>query len=167
MTYRLSIDGHPALVALVARRPELRLRIDNGEHAVVARSLTDREFEILVDGVEARGWWHVAGGEVFIRLHGATYVLSLADEAALAAGHAGQHETIRADMPGTVVSVSCKAGDAVVAGDILLTVESMKLQMAIPAPHDATVERVHVEPNATFERGAELVSFAGAAEASR
>ncbi len=159
MRYQISLDGEPASVDIVSRRPELRLRIDNHEHGVIETLSSEREFAIVVGGVEFKGWRHASGEEIFIRLNGETYVLRVSDRDTGLAGPGAQNETIRAEMPGTVVSIACKAGGRVAAGDPLLTVESMKLQMTIVAPHDATVERVHVSENATFERNADLVSF--------
>jgi biotin carboxyl carrier protein len=43
-----------------------------------------------------------------------------------------------------------------------VTIESMKLQATLTASHEAVVERVHVSAESAFERGALLVSFAGA-----
>jgi pyruvate carboxylase len=68
---------------------------------------------------------------------------SLADEVVTARkadtandGHVG------APMPGTVIGVHCAAGDSVDAGDPLLTLEAMKMETVIRAPHAGTVEEV-------------------------
>lgn len=164
MTYRISLDGESASVAIVSRRPELRVRIDNRDHEVIETLNSEKEFGIAIDGIEFKGWRHAIGEEIFVRLNGETHVLRVSDRDTGLAGNGAQTETIRAEMPGTVVSIACEAGGKVAAGDPLLTVESMKLQMTIVAPHDATVERVHVSENTTFERNADLVSFAAGAE---
>jgi acetyl-CoA/propionyl-CoA carboxylase biotin carboxyl carrier protein len=46
---------------------------------------------------------------------------------------------VRSPMPGTVVSVSVKNGDAVTAGQVLLAVEAMKMEHQLVAPLDGTV----------------------------
>ena len=48
-------------------------------------------------------------------------------------------------MPGTIVSVKVKAGDQVKAGDVLLVLESMKIQNEIAAPKGGTVKEVYVK----------------------
>jgi 3-methylcrotonyl-CoA carboxylase alpha subunit len=96
---------------------------------------------------------------VQVRLNGHTYTIHFARRQHAAGGTAGQEE-IRASMPGVVVAVHAAAGQPVQGGDRLLTLESMKLQMTIVAAHPGVVEQVHVQPEAVFERGALLVSFA-------
>ena len=48
---------------------------------------------------------------------------------------------VRSPMPGTVVSVSVKNGDAVTAGQVLLAVEAMKMEHQLVAP--AGRDRAH------------------------
>jgi len=53
-------------------------------------------------------------------------------------------QQITAPMPGKVVRVLVKAGDAVEAGQGLLVVEAMKMQNEVRAPKTGTVERLLV-----------------------
>jgi acetyl-CoA/propionyl-CoA carboxylase biotin carboxyl carrier protein len=46
---------------------------------------------------------------------------------------------VRSPMPGTVVSVSVHNGDTVEAGQVLLSVEAMKMEHQLVAPLDGTV----------------------------
>jgi acetyl-CoA/propionyl-CoA carboxylase biotin carboxyl carrier protein len=46
---------------------------------------------------------------------------------------------VRSPMPGTVVSVSVSNGDTVEAGQVLLSVEAMKMEHQLVAPLDGTV----------------------------
>lgn len=62
-------------------------------------------------------------------------------------------------MPGRVVRVDCKEGDAVEKGDSLLVVEAMKMENAIEAPRSGNVVAIHVEPGTTVESGAELITI--------
>ncbi len=48
-------------------------------------------------------------------------------------------------MPGTIVDVKAKVGDAVEAGDALLIIEAMKMENEIQAPISGVVISVHVE----------------------
>jgi acetyl/propionyl-CoA carboxylase alpha subunit len=159
MAYRIQIDGEDTEVQVVARRPQLRVQVGAAQHVVDAPDSGGQHFSIAVDGVSYRGWRCSAGDDLQVRLNGHTYTVHFVRRQP-AAGGAGGQEEIRASMPGVVVAVHAGAGQAVKTGDKLLTLESMKLQMTIVASHEGVVAGVHVAPEAVFERGALLVSFA-------
>ena len=45
-------------------------------------------------------------------------------------------------MPGNVFKVECKPGQAVKAGDVLVILEAMKMEIEVTAPVDGTVKSV-------------------------
>jgi len=57
---------------------------------------------------------------------------------------AGGHGDLRAPMPGQVLLVPASAGDAVAAGDPVVVLESMKMELSITAPADGVVAEVAV-----------------------
>ncbi len=73
-----------------------------------------------------------------------------------ASAHAGPL-AVKAIIPGKVVGVSVKAGDAVTAGQQLLVVEAMKMQNELRSPRDGTIDRVGVAVGVTIEIGDLLV----------
>ena len=165
MPYQAIFNGRTIAVDIVKRRPMLRVAVGEAVHTVSEAEVSAAgDFEITIDGHIYQGWRYAGADEVYIRLHGRTYVIGLpqAGGAAAAAGQADNE--IRADMPGTVVAIHCTEGEAVVSGQKLITIESMKLQIGLVAPRDGTVAKIHVGANATFERGATLVSLAPASK---
>jgi pyruvate carboxylase len=56
---------------------------------------------------------------------------------------------VPAPMPGMVVTVSVKAGQAVRAGDPLVSLEAMKMETQIRAERDGTIRAVHVRVGET------------------
>ncbi len=72
-------------------------------------------------------------------------------EAAPAA--AGDGEAIACPMPGTIVKLPVKAGQAVKSGDLLCVFESMKMENEIFAPRDGVVKSVLVNEGATVSSG--------------
>ncbi len=64
-----------------------------------------------------------------------------------------------APMPGLVVSIAAQAGQTVKAGQPLLVLESMKMQMDIRAPISGRVEKVMVHPGDQVEKGALLIKL--------
>ena len=54
----------------------------------------------------------------------------------------GNPAHVAAPMPGMVSSVAVKVGQKIKAGDVLLVLEAMKMETAVHAEHDGTVEEV-------------------------
>ena len=57
----------------------------------------------------------------------------------------GNHNHVGAPMPGVVASVAVAAGQQVKEGDLLLTIEAMKMETGIHAERDAVVTALHVQ----------------------
>ena len=68
--------------------------------------------------------------------------------------------SVTAPLPGSVVSVAVKAGDAVKAGQQLLVIEAMKMENEVLAPADGTVSAVHVSAGQAVQQGDALVDLA-------
>lgn len=75
------------------------------------------------------------------------------EEKVVAAPRAGAVEEIRSPLPGNVLSVKAQPGQQVKSGDLLLVIESMKLENEILAPRDGTVRDVRVLPGANVNIG--------------
>ncbi|WP_430449146.1 pyruvate carboxylase [Rhodophyticola sp.] len=66
---------------------------------------------------------------------------------------------IGAPMPGVVASVAATAGKKVKEGDLLLTIEAMKMETGIHADRDAVIKAVHVSPGGQIDAKDLLVEF--------
>jgi biotin carboxyl carrier protein len=62
-------------------------------------------------------------------------------------------------MPGKVLIVNVVTGDAVHEGDVLVVVESMKMELSLVAPIDATVAEVWVTAGDGVAQGQSLVAL--------
>jgi acetyl/propionyl-CoA carboxylase alpha subunit len=160
MTYSLALDERLVNLEIAARRPELEVLVGDARLAVVEAPAGQGEFALLVNGELHRGHRYAAGDHVYVRFGRRTYCIERPREDDASSGGAIGRDELRADMPGVVVAVHCAPGQSVSAGDKLVTLESMKLQVSLVAHRDGVVERVHVTADATFERGAPLVSLA-------
>ena len=58
---------------------------------------------------------------------------------------AGNENHVGAPMPGVVSSLAVSAGQTVKAGDVLLSIEAMKMETALHAEHDGTIGEVMVK----------------------
>jgi biotin carboxyl carrier protein len=66
---------------------------------------------------------------------------------------------LKAPMPGLVVRVQAKPGDAVVAGAGLIVLEAMKMENELKAVAPGVVKTVRVAPGEAVEKGQVLVEF--------
>ena len=80
----------------------------------------------------------------------------VAAPAAPAAAAPAGGEKVNAPMPGTILSVNVKVGDAVKKGQVLVVLEAMKMENEIMAPVDGTVTFVGVNQGATVESGSAI-----------
>jgi pyruvate carboxylase len=71
----------------------------------------------------------------------------------------GNTDHIGAPMPGVVATVAITAGQKVKEGDLLLTIEAMKMETGIHADRDATVKSVHVSVGSQIDAKDLLIAF--------
>jgi pyruvate carboxylase len=63
----------------------------------------------------------------------------------------GNINHIGAPMPGVVASIGVQVGQQVHEGDLLLTIEAMKMETGLHAERDAVVKAVHVQPGGQID----------------
>ena len=124
--------------------------------AGVARVAGGQEAHVVV--VEGSGTeWHVtiAGRRVAVTVR--TRREQLLAEAEVAARQRGGPIDVRASLPGLVVALGAAEGDEVEEGHPLLTIEAMKMQNEVRAPHGGRVVHVAVAAGQTVATGALLL----------
>lgn len=160
MTYKAIYNEEPIDIGLGKRKPLLQVKIGEASHTVSdSHCPAAGEFTVTIDGHLYSGWRYANAEEVYIRVNGRTHIIGLPHASAGGVGGGASADEIRADMPGTVVSVDVKEGDDVTSGQKLMTIESMKLQVGVVAPRDGKIAKIHFAANATFDRQAALVNF--------
>ena len=63
----------------------------------------------------------------------------------------GNPAHVGAPMPGSIASLAVTPGQKVRAGDLLLTIEAMKMETGLHADREATVKAIHVTPGAQID----------------
>jgi len=63
----------------------------------------------------------------------------------------GNANHVGAPMPGVVASIGVQVGQQVKEGDLLLTIEAMKMETGLHAERDAVVKAVHVQPGGQID----------------
>ena len=66
-------------------------------------------------------------------------------------------EIIEAPITGTIIKIEVKVGDKVVEGDVLLYIESMKMENPIMSPVNGTVTGIMVTEKQVVESGKPLM----------
>ena len=72
-------------------------------------------------------------------------------------GNAG---SIKAPLPGNVSKIKVKEGQAVQAGEVLITLEAMKMENEIMAPAAGTVKKIYVAEGKAVQQGEALIDLA-------
>lgn len=157
MRHLFVIDEKEIEAGLVPDGDGYRLLLD--EAAFAARLEGGR---LTVDGYSQPVAIAVEGDAVFVHLDGRAYRVDFIDpvERYAHSGQGGADDVIAAPMPGSVVAVNIAAGEAVAVGQVIMVIESMKLETAIKAPRAGRIETIHVVQGATFNKGAPLVALA-------
>jgi acetyl-CoA/propionyl-CoA carboxylase biotin carboxyl carrier protein len=128
---------------LHGERPSLRLLSADGHRLLVER------------GGAVERW--TAAGE-WVGHEGRSWRLGRDD----AAGGGEQDRELRAPMPGAVVAVERREGERVARGDVVVVLESMKMELQIAAAADGVLEAVHVAAGDQVALGDVLARVAAA-----
>ncbi|MES2843872.1 MAG: pyruvate carboxylase [Pseudomonadota bacterium] len=95
--------------------------------------------------------------KVFFELNGQPRVIRVPNRAVKAKAAArpkameGNPAHVGAPMPGSVASVAVTLGQKVHAGDLLLTIEAMKMETGLHADRAAVVKALHVQPGSQID----------------
>ena len=72
----------------------------------------------------------------------------------------GAGETpVNSPMPGSIFKIECTVGQSVKAGDVLIVLEAMKMEIEVSAPVDGTVKAIAVSTGATVNTDDLLVTL--------
>ncbi|MEE4118736.1 MAG: biotin/lipoyl-containing protein, partial [Paracoccaceae bacterium] len=120
----------------------------------------------LVIRLTAIGDSHEGEIRVFFELNGQPRSIVVPDRLAGAGtaatrpkAEAGNAAHVGAPLPGVVASINVEAGQTVRQGDLLLTIEAMKMETALHADRDGVVKQVTVTAGAQIDAKDLLVEF--------
>ena len=69
------------------------------------------------------------------------------------------NNAVKSPMPGKVFKLHVSEGDKVLKGDVLLVIESMKMENRIMSTRDAVIKKIHVSLNDMIEASTVLVEL--------
>lgn len=73
---------------------------------------------------------------------------------------AGAGTKVTSPLPGVIIEVSVKEGEAVKAGQKVAVIEAMKMENEISATKDGTITGIHVSKGDSVLEGADVVTIA-------
>jgi len=133
-TLSLQAQGHAG---------DYRIDFEGQSHQVSQAKLTGDILSLRIDQQARRLQVRPQGDRLC--LHDGRQRWSLAPVAAYrraASADAGSDDRVRAPMPGRVVVVKAKVGESVSAGQELLVMEAMKMELALKAPRAGVVKKI-------------------------
>lgn len=105
-------------------------------------------------------------GEYRVLINGVLFHAQVADERAKRLAEAAGaftstsgEATMKSPMPGMIVAVSVNEGDVVKKGQVVLVLESMKMENELKAPRDGTISLIKVQARQAVEQGQVLLSL--------
>ncbi len=165
MKYATTINNKTYLIEI---NDDKRVIVDGVEYAVDFESVSGQPvYSLLLDGrsYEAYVYEDEESDAWQVLLSGDLYSVQVEDERekrlrAQAGGVAAASGelNLKAPMPGLIVEVAVTEGQAVKKGDILVILESMKMQNELKSPMEGTVTRVRVKAGESVEHHQVLLS---------
>ena len=133
--------------------------------------INGHDYDVTIGGIE--------GNIADVKVNGTSYSVELGEEYAAAPAPAApraeapktQNEVkaapasagakvVKSPLPGVIISVDCKEGQAVKRGQKLAVIEAMKMENEILAPQDGTISGIHVSKGDSVLEGADIVTIA-------
>ena len=140
---------------------EYKFKIGGKEYNVTVNPKEGKFFDVTVNGatyeVEAE---NAPAAAPVAQPAAAPVQAAPATAAAPAPKAAGAGEKVPSPLPGVIIEVSVKEGQAVKAGQKIAILEAMKMENEIPAPKDGTITEIHVHKGDSLQEGDPVVTIA-------
>ena len=141
---------------------EYKFKINGNDYTVAINSIEGNIADVTVNGaaykVEMENAPAVAAAPAPISAAPAVQAAPAA--AAPAPAPAGAAKVVEAPLPGVIIEISVKEGQAVKAGQKVAVLEAMKMENEIQAECDGTVTAIHVAKGDQVVEGSKLISIA-------
>jgi biotin carboxyl carrier protein len=163
--YEVEIGGRLRHVVVTRAGDGFAVSVDGRTRQVNAARIDAHTLSLVVDGVWSKEVSVVAdpaGGQLAVHVGTTLVPVTLngrrrwgrKDEGA---GKGSGPQRLVAPMPGKVVRVLVKAGDAVAARQAVVVVEAMKMENELRATREGTVAEIHVAEGISVDAGTLLV----------
>ena len=113
-------------------------------------------FLVTRDGRQRLAYATHTGGATWVFLDGEVSVIG---PTASRAAVADVQSSLAAPMPATVVAITVRPGQKVSAGDVLIRLEAMKMELPVRSPRDATVVAIKCREGELVQPGVPLLEL--------
>jgi biotin carboxyl carrier protein len=120
--------------------------------------LGDGRFLLSRGGRQRLAYATQAGGATWVFLDGEVTVIGAATARARTTA-ADEQASLAAPMPATVIAIAVQPGQKVAAGDVLIRLEAMKMELPVRSPRDATVVAVKCREGELVQPGVPLLEL--------
>ena len=133
-----------------------RCRNDSGSSATAVTRDGDR---LKVDGLSETfdGVAVVAGDHVWVTVRGEVFNFTVGRPQSKSESR--DHDAFTPPMSATVVRILVNPGDTVSAGDVLIALEAMKMELPIRAPRDGVIKAIHCRAGELVQPGTSLLDM--------
>ena len=164
MKYITTIDDKQFAVEII---DDKHVSVDGKVYEIDFESVSGQPvYSLIVDGRSHESYIYQGDDNWQVLMRGRLYPVKVEDEREKrlrAAAGAGVAETgefhLRAPMPGLVVAIPVTEGQEVKRGQVILILESMKMQNELKAPRDGTIGRIRVRAGESVEQKQTLLSM--------
>lgn len=129
-------------------------------------SAAEHSAQVEIDGLSHNVRYVVSGNVISLVLEGFYYRLPFTNLRKAQDAESGA-QAVRAEIPGRIVKVLVKPGDAVTQNQPLIVQEAMKMEITLRAPGNLVVEGIQVSEGAQVEAEAILVTLENPAGGKR
>lgn len=139
-----------------------KFKINGKEYEVAINNVEGKNASVTVNGAEYQVELEnaPAAAPVAAPVAAAPAAAAPAPVAAPAAKPAGAGKVVASPLPGVIIEVSVKEGQAVKAGQKVAVIEAMKMENEIAAECDGTITAIHVAKGDSVLEGADIVTIA-------
>jgi acetyl-CoA/propionyl-CoA carboxylase, biotin carboxylase, biotin carboxyl carrier protein len=113
-----------------------------------------------IDGAAHRFFVERSAHAIMVGHHGHAHVFRRPEQFLHDATGAPSDGAVTAPMPGTILTVNGEVGRAVKAGETLVVMEAMKMEIALQAPFDGALEALDATEGEQVPLGRELFRVA-------
>jgi len=126
--------------------------------AATITPLGSGRFLLSGDGRQRLAYATQLAGATWVFLDGEVTVIG-ASSSRTRATAADEVASLAAPMPATVIAIAVQPGQKVAAGDVLIRLEAMKMELPVRSPRDATVVAVKCREGELVQPGVPLLEL--------